>query len=334
MGGAITSHNVHKFMEAYPEYASTLGLPKSLQDAKIREMLDPWHSCVRSGMKKSHAPPEVDKQVAPLEEIHLDIFTYPTAPRYDAFFIDRCTRACWHYSISKKSDLAKTVQQFIVDVNTITDYAVGTIDTTFKDLDAAQVNEYLTSHGCKQRVRVLFTDGAGESKFPEFEEFLADLLIKHRFSVPESQYQNALAEHNGGWRLVNMIRHDLDLSGLGPSFRRFCAALNAQRLNYVPRKALGFKTPASILYPNKTPPFRLFLPFGCHATILRAHKDLKGNKLACRGKNGVYLGTAAPYGMTGFLIYLFAENRQGAGKVVVATSRQTEELLQRSSFAS
>ena len=84
----------------------------------------------------------------------------------------------------------------------------------------------MSTRGCAQRVKVLFTDGAGETKFPEFEDFLADLFVKHRFSVPESQFQNALAEVNGGFHLVNMIRHDLDLSGLGPSFRKFCASLN------------------------------------------------------------------------------------------------------------
>ena len=215
--------------------------------------------------------------------------------------------------------MARTVQQFILDVNTIADYAVGTICTTNDILNAKEVNEYLSTRGCAQRVKVLFTDGAGETKFPEFEDFLADLFVKHRFSVPESQFQNALAEVNGGFHLVNMIRHDLDLSGLGPSFRKFCASLNAQRMNYIPRAALGNKTPASILYPDKTPPFKYFLPFGCQATVLKAHKDLRGNKLACRGRDGVYIGTAAPYNMTGFLVYLFPESNRGAGKVIVAT---------------
>jgi hypothetical protein len=65
------------------------------------------------------------------------------------------TRACWHYSISKKSDLARTVQQFILDVNTIADYAVGTICTTNDILNAKEVNECLNARGCAQRVKVL-----------------------------------------------------------------------------------------------------------------------------------------------------------------------------------
>ena len=319
-GGAITKNNISEFMKLYPEQAYSMGLPAALLDNNVRQYLSPCHCCMRSKMRKANAPPAVETSaVGPLEEVHLDLFTYPQSPRYDAFFIDRCTRACWYYSLAKKSDLPRIVQQFIVDANTNSEYAVGQITSHARHLDAQAVNKHLEEHGCTQRIRVLFTDGAGETQTPEFEDFLTDLFVKHRLSIPESQFQNALAEANGGWTLVNMIRHDLDISGLGPSFRRFCASLNAQRMNFVPRQSLGYKSPASILYPHKTPHFRYFLPFGCHATVLRLHKDLKANKLACRGRDGIYIGTAAPYNMTGFLVYLFPEHGRGAGRVTVAT---------------
>ena len=77
---------------------------------------------------------------------------------------------------------------------------------------------------------------------------------------------------------MNMIRHDLDLSGLGPSFRRYCASLNTQRMNHVPHRALNGKTPASILFPNKSLPFRHFLPFGCKASVLKGAAARKGNQ--------------------------------------------------------
>ena len=176
-------------------------------------------------MRKENAPPASSKKPAPLEEVHLDLFTYPDDPRYDAFFIDRRTRACWHYVLSKKSDLPAIVQQFVVDVNTL-DYPVGSIYCSIESsnkhgIDAKAVNDYLEGRKRSQRLRILYTDGAGESSSNDFEAFLSDLNIQHHMSVSESQHQNALAEHGGGWRLCNMIRHDLDLSGLGPSFRRF-----------------------------------------------------------------------------------------------------------------
>ena len=322
-GGAITANNVGDFIKVYPEFAEAAKLPKALLHPSGARQLPPCHCCTRTQMRKENAPPASTKQPAPLEEVHLDLFTYPDDPRYDAFFIDRRTRACWHYVLSKKSDLPSIVQQFVVDVNTL-NYPVGSIYFSIESkskygIDAKAVNEYLSARDRPQRLRILYTDGAGESASDGFEEFLADLNIQHHQSIPESQHQNALAEHGGGWRLVNMVRHDLDISGLGPSFRRFCSSLNAQRMNYLPHSALNGCTPASLLYPDRSLPFKYFLPFGCKATVLKGAAARKANKLDPRGRDGVYIGTAAPYGMQGFLVYVFPESGKGYGTVVVAT---------------
>jgi hypothetical protein len=76
-----------------------------------------------------------------------------------------------------------------------------------------------------------------------------------------------------------MVRHDLDMSGLGPSFRRFCSSLNAQRMNFLPHAALNGRTPASILYPDRSLPFKYFLPFGCKATVLKGFAARQASKL-------------------------------------------------------
>ena len=109
------------------------------------------------------------------------------------------------------------MQQFIVDANTL-DYPVGSIYysitcETLDGIDAKAVNEHLLSRNRPQRIRILYTDGAGESASHNLEEFFTDVNIQHLQSVPESQHQNGLAEHGGGLRLVNMVRHDLDMSG-------------------------------------------------------------------------------------------------------------------------
>ena len=41
-----------------------------------------------------------------------------------------------------------------------------------------------------------------------------------------------------------------------------------QRMNFLPHAALNGRTPASILYPDHSLPFKYFLPFGCKATVL------------------------------------------------------------------
>merc|ERR1719353_1867714 len=80
-------------------------------------------------------------------------------------------------------------------------------------------------------------------------------------------------------------------------------------MNYLPHSALHGRTPASILYPERSLPFKYFLPFGCKATVLKGAAARKANKLDPRGRDGVYIGTAAPYGMQGFLVYVFPARR-------------------------
>ena len=100
-GGGITGNNISAFMSEYPEFAESAKLPKALLHPSNTKQLCPCHCCTRTHMRKENAPPASTKQPAPLEEVHLDLFTYPDDPRYDAFFIDRRTRACWHYVLSK-----------------------------------------------------------------------------------------------------------------------------------------------------------------------------------------------------------------------------------------
>jgi len=58
-------------------------------------------------------------------------------------------------------------------------------------------------------------------------KFLTRLRIRHLSSIAECQFQNGLSE-NGGWVLECDVRHDKDLSGLGPMFEEFSISLNAQ----------------------------------------------------------------------------------------------------------
>jgi len=104
-----------------PEYADRMKLPKRFSDPLVTNTIDTCHCCDRTKMTKNELPGEVEHHhPAPLEEIHLDLFTYPNDPRYDAIFIDRASRYVWHYALSAKSDLPKTIQQFIIDANVLT----------------------------------------------------------------------------------------------------------------------------------------------------------------------------------------------------------------------
>ena len=80
------------------------------------------------------------------------------------------------------------MQQFIVDANTL-DYPVGSIyysitRENLDGIDAKAVNEHLLSRNRPQRIRILYTDGAGESASHNLEEFFTDVNIQHLQSVP------------------------------------------------------------------------------------------------------------------------------------------------------
>jgi len=53
--------------------------------------------------------------------------------------------------------------------------------------------------------------------------------------------------------------------------------------------------------------------------VLKGYAARKANKLDPRGLDGIYLGKAFPFGMQGFLVYVFPEGGRGYGTVVVAT---------------
>jgi len=109
-----------------------------------------------------------------------------------------------------------------------------------------------------------------------------------------------LAENEGGVLGCGM-RHDMDLSGLGPMFEEFSISLNAQRRNILPLESLGGRSPFSIPFPTKTPPLHLLKPFGCHATIFTPEAVLL-KKTEPRGLTGIYIGTALPRCKSGYLI--------------------------------
>jgi len=115
-------------------------------------------------MKRGAAPPSISREVSPLEEVHLDIFTFNG--RCTVYLIDRGSRAEFTYSLDKKSDLPKALQQFLIDYNTAS-FPVGSF-----------------VH-------------AGENDSDSLNKFLTRLGIRHLSSIAECRFQNGLAENGG-----------------------------------------------------------------------------------------------------------------------------------------
>ena len=74
------------------------------------------HCCQRSSTKRGDALPSISQKVCPLEKVHFDIFKFNG--RYTVYLIDRSSWAELTYSLNKKSDLSKVLQQFLIDCNT------------------------------------------------------------------------------------------------------------------------------------------------------------------------------------------------------------------------
>jgi len=266
------------------------------------------HCCQRSSMKRGVAPPSISREVSPLEEVHFDIFTFNG--RYTVYLIDRGSRAEFTYSLDKKSDLPKALQQFLTDCNTAS-FSVGSFvhqlqSKEDKGINAAALDSYFKDNGIHQQVKIIYGDNAGENDRDSLNKFLTRLRIRHLSSIEECQLQNGLAE-KGGWVLGCGVRHDMHLSGLGPMFEEFSISLNAQRRNILPHESLGGRSPFSILFPTKTPPLHL-KPFGCHTTILKPEAALL-KKTQPRGLTGIYIGTAWPRGQSGYLMWTPSEKR-------------------------
>jgi len=226
-------------------------------------------------MKRGAAPPSISREVSPLEEVYFDIFTFNG--RYTVYLIDRGSKAEFTYSLDKKSDLSKALQQFLIDCNTAS-FPVGSFvhqlqSKEDKGINAAALDSHFKDNGIRQQVKIIYGDNAGENDSDSLNKFLTRLGIRHLSSIAECKFQNGLAE-NGGWVLGCGVRHDMDLSGLGPMFEEFSISLNAQRRNILPHESLGRRSPFSIRFPTKTPPLHLFKPFGCHATILKPEAAL------------------------------------------------------------
>jgi len=168
-------------------------------------------------------------EVSPLEKVHFDIFTFNG--RYTVCLIDGGSRAEFTYSLGKKFDLPKALQQFLIDCNTAS-FPVGSFvhqlqSKEDKRIDAAALNSYFKDNGIRQQVKIIYGDNAVENDSDSFNLFLTRVGMRHLSSIPECQFQGLAG--NGGWVLGCGVRHEMDLLGLGPMLEESSISLNTQR---------------------------------------------------------------------------------------------------------
>ena len=132
------------------------------------------------------APPSISREVSPLEEVHFDIFTFNG--RYTVYLIDRGSQAEFTYSLDKKSDLPKALQQFLIYCNTAS-FPVGSFVHQLQSKEDKGINAALDSHfkdhGICQQVKSIYGDNAGENDSDSVNKFLTRLGIRHFSSIAQ-----------------------------------------------------------------------------------------------------------------------------------------------------
>jgi len=165
-------------------------------------------------MKRGATPPSISREVSPLEEVYFDIFTFNG--RSTVYLIDWGSRAQFTYSLDKKSDVPKALQQFQIDCNTASFPVVSFVhqlqSKEDKGINAAALDSYFKDNGIRQQVKIIYGDNAGKNDSDSLSKFLTRLGICHLSSIAECRFQNGLAD-NGGCVLGCGIRHD---GSLGP----------------------------------------------------------------------------------------------------------------------
>ena len=265
--------------------------------------LPPCECCHRSRARRQPAPSASTRQPKVLAEIHFDLFFIQGDILL--YLVDRASRMEWGYFLEQKNDVKLALQQFIIDCNQ-SEYEIRSlIAPSSSTLDVEAIQAELQSKGLNQNIKMFYSDNAGEHIDSELTTMLFDLYIDQAFSVVESQHQNGLAEHAGGWSLMKAMRHDLDLSNLSKGFRRDCIRLNIARRACTPRRALHGKTPFEMVWPHQTPQYKYFKVFGSACTLLRHEKTVR-DKTIPRGEPAIYIGVASgeKHKHSGFLLWV------------------------------
>jgi len=157
------------------------------------------HCCQRSSMKRGAAPPSISREVSPLQDVYFDIFTFNRG--YTVYLIDRGSPAEFTYSLDKKSDLPKALQQFLIDCNTAS-LPIGSFvhqlqSKEYKGINAAALDSFFQDNGIRQQVKIIYGDNAGENDSDSLNFFLTRLGIHHLSSIAECQFKSELAENGG-----------------------------------------------------------------------------------------------------------------------------------------
>lgn len=228
----------------------------------INEKLPTCIVCLKGKMTQTRFPTKSEKEVAPLEIVHSDVWGPARTEsnggsRYYVTFIDEATRWCVVTFMKAKSETLKA----------------------FKAYKEFAENQKGT------KIKFLQSDNGGEYDSREFKDFLENCGIGRRLTVPGTPQQNGLSERMHR-TILNIVRCMLVESKLPHSFWAEAVATAVHIRNRSPCSGINEQIPFE-LWVGRAPVVSYFRTFGSRAFAL--DKTKKG-KLEPRSKECIFVG--------------------------------------------
>jgi hypothetical protein len=229
------------------------------------------HCCREAKMRHANQAKESESRAKePLELIHIDTagpmkVQGVHAEKYFTTMTDDYSRFRWVYCHRSKSDLLTLFKQFIVD------------------------SQAMLIYSRVRAIRRLRSDNGGEYCSREFETYLLDHKIKHEYSNPDEQFQNARAERTIG--MVSTMARAMHLTAATPKrLWPFAVKHAVHLLNRIPSRVNdGHITPFELMH-GKMPDVSKMKPFGSMLYVY-VHRTRSGDwKQDPRGVACAYLG--------------------------------------------
>ncbi|KAI0505062.1 hypothetical protein KFK09_016019 [Dendrobium nobile] len=241
------------------------------------------HICKFCNMAKSHKlpfPKNTTHVSSPFQLIHSDVWgpapvTSLNGYRYYIIFIDDCTRFCWLYPMTTKSESYSKFNQFYNSINT----------------------QFSTN------IQILRSDAGGEYTSNQFKHFLLSKGIAQQFSCPHTPEQNGLAERKHR-HLLETVRTLLLAANLPQSFWADALLTANYLINRLPTKALNLRIPFQVLH-NTLPSYSHLRTFGCLCFPWLKHQA--PNKLSSRSSECIFLGYSPSH--KGYRCFNMATNK-------------------------
>ena len=222
--------------------------------------------CIKGKSKRNSFGERIKSEVK-FERIHSDVCgPFPLdihGNKYFVSFIDERTRFSWIYLLKKKEEVFEKFSNFKKMIQTQFD----------------------------KSIRILRSDGGGEYKSKEFEQFMEKEGMVHEFTAPYSPQQNGIAERKNR-SLLNITRCMLLGNDVSKGFWSYGLIYANLILNLCYSHVIG-SYPITDLYDDSGKRHEMWMnrlqEFGSKC-LVHVQEEVRVSKLDSRAQEGIFLG--------------------------------------------